>query len=132
MYRRPNSVSIVGYLLTCFGFLAMLHEFFKFGTFEPGRWTHAYIIHEMRIEFGVSEVLAGITFLCGVFILKGANWARWLYTVISVAIPVADVILLRSHFGGIIFGIAFRFLLIVLLFLTNSNEYFTARNRDRR
>ncbi len=75
MDRRPRSITIISWIFIAFGSIALLTGLLPFGDITAaqriaelkGHW----IVHVSRI----------LQVLCGVFILRGFNWARWLLVV---------------------------------------------------
>jgi hypothetical protein len=88
MKNRPLSVTIIGWLFIAAGAIGF-----------------AYHVTELRLErpfdYGVIWVclLRLIAILCGVFVLRGSNWARWLlliwigyHVVLSAFHSVSEVV----------------------------------------
>jgi uncharacterized integral membrane protein len=75
--RRPTSVTVVAWLVIAFALMTAVGLFFAsaltFRTHFPRQWPIALL--------GLL-----VTFLCGIFMLKGKNWARWVYVSWSILI----------------------------------------------
>ncbi len=73
-------MTVIGTLLVIFGFIRMTEIFYAFATIDPPADTPQHAVLARNIDFGIFEASAFLSFLCGAFILRGANWARWLFT----------------------------------------------------
>jgi hypothetical protein len=72
MSARPRSVAIIGWLFVAVGIVSLLRQLV---TFHDGR---LMIVGALRADFWYAAVSAAAATLSGAFILRGANWARWL------------------------------------------------------
>jgi len=72
-----------------------------------------------------------LTFVCGVNILNGANWARWLYTGYCVCLFIFDLIFF-SHIadqfglGHFVLSAFVHGIVIFFLFLPKANDFFSS------
>ena len=70
MTRRPRSITIISWLFIAAGSIGLLYHLYEFSSRSP-------------FDYGLVAILlirlAAI--LAGVFMLRGANWARWLLVV---------------------------------------------------
>ena len=122
MYRRPGSITIIGGLLTVFGFLAALSALFHFSPNEapPGESP------QFANVAGVATIIdAIVTFVCGIGILKGANWARWVYAVRYALFLPVDFLLLSATTVRVMPALIFETACIVFLFLPETNRFFS-------
>lgn len=110
MKRRPLSVTIIGWLFIVAGTVGLVYHATEFKTLYP-------------FQYGVFWVclvrLAGI--LCGVFVLRGKNWSRWLLLV-WIAYHIA-----LSAFHSLSSVIVHSLLLVVVaffLFRREASDYF--------
>ena len=108
--KRPWSVVIVACLYIAVGVLGFafhLREFLESSTF-----------HYDAVVIELTEFLA---FLFGVFLLRGANWARWgavAWMAFHVALSVSD------PFQKLAVHIVFLGLIAWLLFRRDASSYF--------
>jgi hypothetical protein len=69
-----------------------------------------------------------INFVCAVNILDGANWARWIYTVTAIGEFVFQLEAFQ-HLNIVMWAsVCFRCMMILFLFLPDSNEFFRSPN----
>jgi hypothetical protein len=127
VYRRPASITIIGGLLAVFGFLAILSALFHFSPDEapPGEST------QFANMVGVVSIIdAMVSFACGIGILKGGNWARWIYTArCALFIPV-DYLLLTTTTHRVVPTIIFQGACIIFLFKPEANRFFSSSDED--
>jgi len=124
MYRRPLSVTFVGSILCILGVLGSLDAI----------WLISRISHPtiFAVEhFGILGGNAVITSVCGVFVLKGLNWARWLYPICFSCMAVYLEITNPGTSFHIVPTLIVQAALVLLLFLPRANEYFAANARVR-
>ena len=67
MNRRPASVTIIASLLILVGVAGSIFHFRELGLQQAFRGANIWIF---VVEF--------VAIVCGVFLLRGKNWARWL------------------------------------------------------
>ncbi len=67
MRTRPVAVTIIGVLFVVAGAVGLIYHFSEFQAHPP----HAY-------ELVWIPLVRAIAIVCGVYILRGHNWARWL------------------------------------------------------
>jgi hypothetical protein len=128
MHRRPVSVSVVGWLLSIVGVLGLLGAFLSLSMTDDPRIQKiaegSPVPLPVHLYVGVAGAI--ITFISGLYILRGENWARWFYAIWCVAgllfgaVATADKLLLIP-------GVLAQGALIVLLFLPKANAYFSRR-----
>ncbi|MEZ5564027.1 MAG: hypothetical protein R3F24_00280 [Gammaproteobacteria bacterium] len=110
---RPTSVTVVAWLVIAFALIAAVGLFAEsaltFRTDPPRQW------------FGtILGVL--VTSLCGIFMLKGKNWARWVYVTWSIVVlayaltEVRIMVLVPNAIKIVIFAF--------ILFREPANRYF--------
>lgn len=125
--RPPISVWIVAIVIL---FWAVLETYFALGAWRflvpVSMGGHATVSAEDQAKMGyfvwVFIPSALIQLVCGIFILKGANWARILWSVWFVAKLILDEILHQNVLNWV--WIAIFAVMIVLLFLPRANAYF--------
>jgi hypothetical protein len=115
MNRRPLSVSIIGYLFVAVGVIETGFLIYQLKS--------AHTFHSDDVWVGLVRLLA---ILCGIFMLRGGNWARWL----AIAWLVFHVGV--SAFGSVHQLIVHGLLLAVIaffLFQRSASQFFRA-SRD--
>jgi hypothetical protein len=75
MNKRPRSITIISWIFIVFGCIALLY-----GLLPHGQITAAQRLAELKGHWYV-HVSRIVQILCGVFMLYGSNWARWLLVV---------------------------------------------------
>jgi hypothetical protein len=73
MTKRPLSVTIISWIFIAFGGIAFLTGLLPL--------TNSAAVQRIAVhpfEFGIIAVIQILAALCGVFMLYGFNWARWL------------------------------------------------------
>lgn len=110
MNKRPISVTILGYLLIAVGAIGIAYHFGEFNASRPGEYVWVLIVRLIAI-------------VCGVFVLRGKDWARWL----SIAWIAFHVILSFFHsIGQVAVHALFLAVFAVLLFRATANQFFRA------
>lgn len=111
--KRPYEVTVIGVLLILTGISAAAYHFFKLTPRHAFEGWNAWIF---PVEFAV--------IVLGAFILRGANWARWLamawmgfHVVISFWNPWSEIAVHALFFVVIAWA----------LFRAESSAYFTGR-----
>jgi hypothetical protein len=126
MYRcsRPPSVSIVGWILTIGSTVNFLRAT-MFLSDDPilQKLFQGYFSTVTAVIFPV------LGFICGVNILRGSNWARWLYTGLCISALILDLIVYFGMFQIVIFPTILRGVAILILFLPNSNDFFSSHDQ---
>ena len=126
MYGRPDSVAAIGYLLTIGGALGLLVAIFSLGYSD----LPSYLMPDnMMMGIAIDGVASVFSIVCGFNILKGANWARWLYTGVCAALLVWDLLFLLDKFYTLVPATIIRTLTIIFLFLPGANKFFRRRSR---
>src|SRR5919206_658100 len=67
MNKRPLSVTIIGWLFIAVGIVSFAYHFFEFRSWHALQPEEVWVL-PLRV----------LVFICGVFMLRGQNWARWL------------------------------------------------------
>lgn len=67
MNKRPLSVTIIGCLYLVTGAIGVAHHLIDFK-----------VQHPFQYDLVWAELLSLIAIACGVYMLRGSNWARWL------------------------------------------------------
>jgi hypothetical protein len=132
MHIRPLSVSIVGWLVSIGGVLGILSSLKVVFLTDDSHLLTAP--QHTTISAVVELVLSVVIFVCGVNILNGANWARWLYTGICVCLFILDLLATFVASGrpghlalfALVRGTVVHGTAIILLFLPDSDDFFTS------
>ena len=108
--KRPLAITFLALLYLAVGLIGIVHHFPDLRVTPGFHWEDVWI--------EATELLA---ILCGVFLLRSANWARWL-AVAWIALHVVLSVFDNSH------GLLVHSILAVgitwLLFRPESNHYF--------
>ena len=67
MNRRPLSVTIIGWLFIAVGTIGIAYHSTEFNRQAP-----------FDFEVVSALLVRGLAIVCGAFLIKGVNWARWL------------------------------------------------------
>ncbi|MGH9450425.1 MAG: hypothetical protein ACRD11_07760 [Terriglobia bacterium] len=109
--KRPVTVLIIACLYIAVGVLAFGYHFRELQTLQKDSvWVEG------------TELVA---LACGVFLLRGQNWARW----VAVAwIALHMIVSALNAFHGIVVHSALFVLIVWLLFRPEAGRYFAARS----
>jgi hypothetical protein len=114
MNKRPAAVTIIGWLLVAVGATGFA---FRLNESKPQ--------HALQGENAWILVVELVVIVCGAFVLRGKNWARWL-ALAWIAFHV--VFSFFSSLGqGVIHGLIFL-LFAYFLFRPDANAYFAHRS----
>ena len=122
MNNRPLSVTIVGWFLIVVGLLGAAGLAISYGS-PASRAVMANSLLSEDLQMGIAILGVAVWVVCGIFILKGQDWARLLYVgwgiggiVLSVATAPVGLMLLLS--------ILFLIVIAYLLFNRPANLFF--------
>ena len=107
--KRPYSVTVISYALIAAAATAL--------AYHLGELRHRPFQYDMVMICFIQ--LTAI--VCGVFMLRGKNWARWL-TVVWIALYVV-ISAFHSHYALVFHAFLFA-VLVYLLFRREANEHF--------
>ena len=110
MSKRPVPVTVLAVLYIAIGVIGFVHHF------PDVRGAGAFAYENIWIE--LTELLA---LVCGVFMLRGANWARWL-AVAWIAFHV--VLSFFDAYRGLVVHIVICAAIAWLLFRPQATRYF--------
>jgi hypothetical protein len=120
MTIRPRSVTIVSWVLIIIGCAGLLSSFLK--QINPAT---SYPIANWRshhpFQYALGHLSPVLAILCGVFMLRGCNWARWLLIVWFGNAVAGD--LLYFPWGLLQHSLLFA-VVMFYLFRRPANEYF--------
>ncbi len=106
--KRPISVTILALLLIAMGAIGIAYHFGEFRTDPPSEY---YSVLAIRL----------LAIVCGVFLLRGKGWARWL----AMAWIAFHVVLSYYHsIQQVAFHAAIMVVIAVVLFRPAANRYF--------
>ena len=112
MSKRPISVTLLSWVLITAGAVGLVYHITEFKTFHP------FPYDSLLIE--LIRLLAVIT---GVWMLRAANWARWL----AIAWIAFHVIVSYFHsWGEVAMHAVILAVFVVVLFRKNASAYFRA------
>lgn len=121
MSSRPDYVSVIGLFLSLGGGLGLLSFLLLLGISDQPSYLPKSSNPLGLASYGLSSV---VSLVCGINILSGANWARWLYTGTCVFLFVFDLLFYTDKLYAFVPSAVFRCLAIALLFLPRANRYF--------
>jgi hypothetical protein len=113
--KRPISITIIGWLFIVGNSLMLVS-----GWLPPMQ--RLAELEQSPIESGSVHAVRILGIVCGVFMLRGRNWARWL-TAVWVAFHVAISISLQDKQGVIVHGLLMA-VIFYLLFRLPANAWF--------
>jgi hypothetical protein len=109
MTKRPLSITVISWIFIAFGGIALLIALLPLADSAA-----AQRIAETPFEFWLIQVTQIFAVLCGVFMLYGFNWARWLllvwvgYHVILSVMHSPLELLLHSLLFAVVLYFVFR------------------------
>ncbi|HVP53775.1 MAG TPA: hypothetical protein VMU45_02185 [Candidatus Eisenbacteria bacterium] len=108
MNERPISVTILGYLLIAMGTIGIAYHFAEFKS--------------SRLDEYIWVLLVRLTaIVCGVFLLRGSDWARW----VAMAWIAFHVVISYFHsMQEVAFHAVVLVAFAVVLFRAAANRYF--------
>ena len=124
MHKRPTSITVISWIFIAFGSIVLL-----FGLLPSVDTTVAQRIAELRGHW-IVHVSRMVAVLCGVFMLYGFNWARWLLVVwLGFHIIVSA---LHSPLQLLVHTLLFA-VVLYFLFRPQASAYFrgTLQNQER-
>ena len=129
MYRRPIYIALIGGCLGWIGAIGIVISFRDmFLTDDDGLAKLAQTTGlPGNLVLALNVVVAIIFFVCGVNILNGANWARWLYTLTTVCLLIGDATSLMDQYAILTVLVAIlRVAVLIFLFLPDANDFFSS------
>jgi hypothetical protein len=130
MTYRPISITIIGWILIVLGTLGLLDSIIATMVTNPS--TDEILAQSpipIPIQHAMSIAGSVVTLVSGYFLLRGRNWARYLYVVWSAIGMVVALLTTRMKImlipGAIIF-----FVIAFFLFHPTSNAFFVSGGKD--
>jgi hypothetical protein len=115
MYKRPLSVTIIGWIFIAAGIVGFAHHVTEFKT--PFEYELVWVC-----------LLRLLAILGGVFVLRGSNWARWLllvwiayHVILSAFHPLSELVV-----HGLLFVI-----IGYLMFRPQASAYFRSAEDEK-
>jgi len=136
MGKRPTSVTVIGWILIALGSLAVigLYSTWQILTHlsaQPPAIQEMMAKNPMPLWLQMIFMVVGVAVnvVAGIFLLRGANWSRWMYVVwtgLGMVIGlVTSPVKLMIVPGLLIYGVIAFF-----LFRPAANAYFTGAGHD--
>lgn len=113
MPKRPILVTLLSLLLIVMGAIGLVYHLREFRGLSPFPW-----------ELVLISLLRILAIVSGAYMLRGANWARWL-AVSWIALHVGVSYL--HGWGEMAMHAAILVIFAVVLFTRKAGEYFRAR-----
>jgi hypothetical protein len=124
MKERPKSITVVCWILIAMGGISLISS-----TLSLNNPVVQEVMAKSQIPVSIQYVMmyTGLLIMlgCGIAMLKGHNWARWLYvcwSILGFIIGVATSPMKMMMIPGIIIF----FIIVFFLFRPKANEYFKA------
>ena len=111
MSKRPRSVTVISWIFIAFGSIALLTSLLPPVDAAAGQHI-AEFRSQHPFQFAFIYVGPILAVVCGVFLLRGCNWARWFLVVWFGYNVIANVLQspLRLLLPGLLFAVAVYFL----------------------
>jgi hypothetical protein len=116
MRKRPLSITIIGWLFVVAGAVGLVYHATEFKAGGPLQYDVVWVC-----------LVRLVAILCGAFMLRGNNWARWLllgwiaYHIILSAFHSLSGLIVHS----LVFGVVAYF-----LFRRSASDYFSREDRE--
>ncbi len=123
MKKRPISVTIISWIFIIFGalmFIAALLPLFGIGASQASAVPIAKSIFDLSLVL----IIRLLAVICGVFMLKGSNWARWVLIIwtgfhVIISIGGAPFVLIMH---------SLIFVIVLYLLLRPAVSYYFRKN----
>ena len=117
MNKRPRPITVISWIFIAVGSIALLYHLTELTTQHPFEYELVWVC-----------LVRLIAVLCGVFMLRGFNWARWLlvawiafHVILSFFHSPLEVVLHSLLFGVVVY----------FLFRPQASAYFRRRRAER-
>ena len=122
--KRPTSVTIIAWILIVLSGLSLVTSTLTLNN-PVAQDLMAQSPLPLSVQYAMLYVGLALSIVCGIAMLKGQNWARFLYvvwTAISLVIGFATSPMKAAMLPGLVVFV----IVIVFLFLPKANAYFSA------
>jgi hypothetical protein len=117
MHKRPRLITVISWLFIVLGTVSLLSSLLPYWNQTP-----AERIGELKAHW-IVHLARTVSIVCGVFMLYGFNWARWLLVIwIGFHIIISA---LHSPLQLVVHGLLFAVILYIV-FRPDANIYFRA------
>lgn len=130
--KRPTSITVISWIYIVLSVLSLLASLASLGNSNPSMqaamqqaFDSIYRVPRsvLYVQGFISLVIA---LVCAIGFLKGINWSRWLFVILSVLGIVLSLVEARHIiFGSIIFGLIILAIVSYFLFCKTGNAWFT-------
>lgn len=130
MSGRPTSITVIAWILIAIGILDIVGRAVSMLRNNPAanertaEWM-AKIPVPIPIQHTMSIAGTAVSLVCGYFLLRGRNWARYLYVIWMILGAFYSLVISQFKFM-LIPGMAFVVLISYLLFRPPANAFFAA------
>jgi hypothetical protein len=119
---RPLSVTIIGFILLLWGVITAWRIISAVSLiYVNGLWLD--LISRDGLLLVDLVIVTMVELLAGVFVLRGANWARMLWSIWCV-LHIAMISFLSGGTNPSLSSLAAQSIIILFLFLPRANEFF--------
>lgn len=126
MNKRPRSITIISWIFIAVGAISLLNDLLPLVDHAAAR-RFAEIKAERPLEHWPMWAIHVLAIVCGVFMLRGCNWARWLLVVwIGYHVVLS---FFHSRFELIVHGLLFA-VVLYFLFRPQASAYFLGGERQ--
>jgi len=130
MDNRPNSVRVIAWLLIFMAGLSLITSILTLNDPKTSEIMRRWISIPLSIQYILMFIGITVQLISGVGILKGMNWARFLYVIFSIVGFVIGIFI--SPFKIFIVTSIVVFIIVVFyLFRPSANDYFAGREDNR-
>ena len=99
MNKRPRSITVISWIFLAAGFIGLAYHATEFNAQSPFEYDVVWVCF-VRL----------LAILCGVFMLRGSNWARWLlvvwlgyHVILSVLHTPFELLVHSLLFAGVLY-----------------------------
>ena len=124
MKERPTSVTVIAWFLIVMGVISIISSIIS--LFNPNPMVEEIMSRNplpVPIQQLLSYVGIAVSIVSGMYMLDGANWARFLYVIWSV-IGILISIITLPNLIFIIPGLVLLVIITFYLFRPKANDYF--------
>jgi hypothetical protein len=123
MTKRPHSITVISWIFILFGSVALLKN-----LLPPIDSAAAQRMAGQPFEFWLIQATQALAVLCGVSMVYGFNWGRWLLVVWVGSHVIISIF--HSALEVIVHSLLFS-VLLYFVFRPQASAYFRAREQNR-